>query len=83
MEYLNINPRIHINTDEISVVCDTKEVENRIFVDAIDLSGGKKTTAIFLKTGAIIFVDLKVDTIMRRINTLKKHANATETEQSK
>lgn len=67
MEMVKVSSKVSLNPRDIVAVSDTLNVDNSVLINAVDLSKGAKRTAVFMSSGVVFLIELKVDTFMHRL----------------
>ena len=67
MEFINVGNQVYINLNEIEAICPATSLSQEKLNKATDLSKGTKRTVIFTRNKDMFFVDLRFDTLRRRL----------------
>lgn len=67
MNMIKVSAKVSLNPRDIIGVCDTIRLDHSVLLNAIDLSGGAKRTAVFMNTGTIFLIELKAETFLHRL----------------
>ncbi len=69
MRFINVGKDVALNVDEIMFLSPVRSLETKELERATDLSSGTKRSAVICKNGRIYLVDLRLDTLKKRLLT--------------